>query len=114
MNTHDTRPSPAATAPTWQPAVDVLEDATGVTLYADLPGVAREQLALQVQGEQLAIEASAQLPAPLGAVRYLRRFMLGRTLDTAQLSAELSHGVLRVRIPRAAQALPRRIEVAAA
>ena len=97
---------------TWTPLVDVLEDSTGITLYADLPGVTHEHLAVQVHGEQLAIEASAQLPAPQGAVRFQRRFALAKSLDTANLSAELRQGVLRVRIPKAAQAVPRRVSVA--
>ncbi|MBQ1763109.1 MAG: Hsp20/alpha crystallin family protein, partial [Aquincola sp.] len=37
------------------PAVDVIEDATGITLYADLPGVAKEALELNVERDTLTI-----------------------------------------------------------
>jgi HSP20 family protein len=123
MNTtssaRETAPAAAAQA-AMLPPVDVVEDAAGITLYADLPGVGREQLHLRVDGDQLGIEAEMQLPvseglAPVHAEvtrrRFERTFTLSRELDPGQVSAELSHGVLRVRIPKAAHAQPRRVEV---
>jgi HSP20 family molecular chaperone IbpA len=95
-------------------------DATGITLYADLPGVAREQLQLHVDGDRLAIEAEMSLPDSAGGTpshtevsltRYRRAFTLSKELDAEQVSAELNQGVLRVRIPKAAQVQPRRITV---
>lgn len=102
------------------PPVDVIEDGTGITLYADLPGVPREQLSLRVDGDRLAIEAELHLPLPEGMTpthaevtlqRYRRTFTLSKELDADKVAAELSHGVLRVRIPKAAHAQPRRISV---
>ncbi len=103
-----------------QPAVDVLEDASGLTLLADLPGVPREQLQLRVDKDRLIIEAEMQLDLPEGLKAghvevsrqfYRRAFTLGKELDADQIAAELSNGVLRVRIPKAAHAQPRKIEV---
>lgn len=103
------------------PPVDVIEDAQGITLYADLPGVPRERLALRVDGDQLLIEGEMQLPEAAATLqpqhaevrlnRYRRRFTLSKELDAAQINAELAQGVLRVRIPKAAHLQPRRIEV---
>lgn len=109
------RPEPALLPP-----VDVVEDSTGITLYADLPGVPRERLQLKVEGDQLAIEGEAALPLIPGLEpthvevtlpRYRRTFTLSKELDADKVSAELSHGVLRVRIPKADHAQPRRIRV---
>jgi HSP20 family protein len=123
MNTPSTarEGSPAAAAQSAMlPPVDVVEDAAGITLYADLPGVGREQLHVRVDGDQLGIEAEMLLPvseglAPVHAEvtrrRFERTFTLSKELDPGQVSAELSHGVLRVRIPKAAHAQPRRVEV---
>lgn len=106
--------------PALLPPVDVVEDANGITLYADLPGVAKEQLHLRVDGDQLGIEADLTLPGaealtPLHAEvtrqRYRRTFTLSKELDAGQVSAELAQGVLRVRIPKAPHAQPRRVEV---
>ncbi|MFX1682336.1 Hsp20/alpha crystallin family protein [Mitsuaria sp. CC2] len=103
-----------------QPAVDVTEDAQGLTLFADLPGVPREQLQLRVEKDRLIIEAEMQLDLPDGLKAghvevsrqfYRRAFTLSKELDADQIGAELSNGVLRVRIPKAAHAQPRKIEI---
>lgn len=102
------------------PPVDVVEDAGGITLYADLPGASKDQLHLRVDGDQLAIDAEIALPTVEGLTPlhaevtrnvYQRTFTLSKELDANQVSAELAHGVLRVRIPKAAHAQPRRVDV---
>jgi HSP20 family molecular chaperone IbpA len=102
------------------PPVDVVEDPTGITLYADLPGVPKDKLDLRVEGDQLNIEAELALPVPQGMTpshaevsraRYRRAFTLSKELDPEKVSAELSQGVLRVRIPKAEHAQPRKISV---
>lgn len=102
------------------PPVDVVEDSGGITLWADLPGATREALHLRVDGDLLAIEADVTLAAPEGlevthtevsVPRYRRTFTLSKELDAAQITAEMTHGVLRVRIPKAAHAQPRKITV---
>jgi HSP20 family protein len=102
------------------PPVDVIEDSNGITLYADLPGVGREKLDLRVEADTLTIEAEADLAMPeglasqhteVGLARFRRVFTLSKELDTEQVSAELSQGVLTLRIPKARHAQPRRVEV---
>jgi HSP20 family molecular chaperone IbpA len=109
--------------PTLLPPVDVIEDSTGITLYADLPGVPRDKLNVRVEGDQLAIEADLVIALPQGMApshaevqhaRYRRAFTLSSELDPNKVSAELAHGVLRVRIPKAEHAQPRRIAVSVA
>jgi HSP20 family protein len=104
----------------WMPPVDIVEDAAGITLYADLPGVGKDQLHLRVEGEQLGIEAEALWPGSDGATPlrnewprqlYRRSFTLGKELDAEGITAELTHGALRVRIPKTAHAPSRRINV---
>lgn len=102
------------------PHVDVLEDESGITLLADLPGVAKDQLELKVDGDTLLIEGTvgtapqegldtryAELRLPL----YRRSFTLSRELDTTRIEANLKDGVLNLRIPKQAHAQPRRIPV---
>ena len=106
--------------PALLPPVEVVEDANGITLYADLPGVPKENLDVRVEGDTLTIAAEMALPAIEGlepthveidTPRYKRVFTLSNELDAAQVGAELAHGVLKLRIPKAAHAQPRRIEV---
>ena len=102
------------------PPVDVVEDASGITLYADLPGVGREQLDLQIEAHTLTIQAQSGLSTPpgltsshteVGLARFRRVFTLSKELDTEKISAELQQGVLTLRIPKTAHAQPRRIDV---
>jgi len=102
------------------PRVDVIEDAGGITLLADLPGVKKDALDVKVEGTSLTLEGRIALDTPPGldavfaevrASRYRRAFTLSGELDTAAIDAQLKDGVLRLRIPKVAQAQPRRIEV---
>ena len=104
------------------PPVDVIEDSGGITLYADLPGVSRDKLGLHVASDTLTIEAESDLSVPeglesnhteVGLGRFRRVFTLSKELDTAAISAELKQGVLKLRIPKAEHAQPRRIEIQA-
>ena len=123
-NQQVTRPNDAAAAareePALLPPVDVIEDSTGITLYADLPGVPKDRLSVRVEGETLQIDAELVLPVPEGMQashaevqrkRFRRAFTLSRELDPDKVSAEFSQGVLRLRIPKAEHAQPRRIAV---
>ena len=102
------------------PPVDVIEDAAGITLRADLPGVPRDKLTLQVEADTLTIEGEVAIPMPEGieptyaevsVPRFRRVFTLSKELDAGKVSAELRHGVLTLRIPKAEHAQPRRIEI---
>jgi HSP20 family protein len=104
------------------PAVDVFEDAAGITLLADLPGVPRDELELKVEGDSLLIEGAVRTPTPDGlqavyaevrVPRYRRSFTLSRELDTGRIEANLKDGLLTLRIPKQAHAQPRRIAVSA-
>lgn len=102
------------------PAVDVFEDASGITLLADMPGVPKEQLELKIEGDSLSIEGKVGTLTPEGleavyaevrVPRYRRSFTLSRELDAARVEASLKDGVLTLRIPKQAHAQPRRITV---
>jgi HSP20 family protein len=114
---------PETPQPHVVPPVDIFEDDHGITVLADLPGVAKEQLGVRVDGDSLIVEATAtstagpremeliyaeaQFPA------YRRQFTLSRELDPSRIDAALKDGVLRLRIPKSEDARPRRIEVRA-
>jgi HSP20 family molecular chaperone IbpA len=108
--------------PTVTPAVDIVEDSNGITLWADLPGVSRDRLDVKVHDTRLTIEAEAELPvqgaprvhhAELRAPRFARAFTVSDDFDTAKIDANLTNGVLRLTIPRREQARPRRVDVRA-
>ena len=108
--------SPAALTP----PVDVLEDSSGITLYADLPGVSKDKLQIQTESDTLTLEAELDVALPEGLQpthtevalgRFRRTFKLSKELDTSRVTAKLVQGVLTLRIPKAEHAQPRRIQV---
>ena len=115
----DTR-SDGEQQPALVPPVDVIEDAEGITLRADLPGVPKERLDVHIDGEVLSIEGEMGLEMPkemeathveVSLPRYRRVFTLSRELDPNRMSAELKNGVLTVRIHKAEHAKPRKIAI---
>ena len=102
------------------PPVDVVEDSSGITLYADLPGVPKDRLNLQVESDTLTIEGDVTLDLPegmdanhieVGLPRYRRIFTLSKELDTTKVGAEFANGVLKLRIPKAEHVLPRKVQI---
>ena len=102
------------------PPVDVFEDTEGITLYADLPGVPREKLNVRVEADTLTIEGEISLLSGQGMEaahaevllpRYRRAFAVGAELNLEKVGAEFRQGVLKLRIPKAEHAKPRKIEV---
>ena len=105
---------------TLLPPTDVIEDSEGITLYADLPGVPKDQIDLHVDGDTLTVEGPIALDVPdgmasthaeVGVSRYRRVFTLSRELDANRIGAEFNGGVLKLRIPKAEHAQPRRIAI---
>jgi HSP20 family protein len=119
---HDTTPA-TRDEDLLLPGVDVIEDAQGILLLADLPGVTKERLAVHVDGDVLTLEGEIALPRPegltaihteLNAPRFRRAFTLSRELDAERIEAQLNQGELRLRIPKKTHAQTRRVEIAIA
>ena len=106
--------------PSMTPRVDVLEDNTGITLLADMPGVSKDALDIRVESDSLTIEGTVHAATPqsmeasyveVRVPRYRRSFTLSRELDGGRIEASLKDGVLKLRIPKKEEAQPRRISV---
>lgn len=102
------------------PPVDIFEDEERVTLFADLPGVAKEDLNLQIDKDTLQIYGKAyKVAAEPGAYTYTefpakdfyRAFTIGEEIDRDKITASMSNGVLKLILPKAEQAKPRKIEI---
>lgn len=116
-------PKPSQPAPDTQvmlPPVNVTEDGGGITLVADMPGVPKDKLSLQIEADTLTIEGEVSVDTPPGLEathveinqpRYRRVFTLSKELDADKVSAEFKHGVLTLRIPKAEHAQPRKVEI---
>jgi len=103
----------------YVPEVDILEDADTITLLADLPGVSKDQLNIDVRDDTLTLTAGIE-PSPthlrpvyqeyeLGG--YRRRFSLGERVDQENISAKLDNGVLTLVLPKMERVKPRKVEI---
>jgi HSP20 family protein len=105
----------------WMPAVDIREDAQAYYLSADLPGVNREDIHVELEEGKLTLSAERQ-PAKTGEgteVRwqgrrygsFRRSFNLPRTVDADAISAEYKDGVLHVTLPKSEVPTARQVNI---
>ncbi len=104
----------------FKPPIDIYETDEGLVLLADLPGVSVDTLELQVQNNKLTLFGRVRLPVGEDAELrhgeyhegdYLRSFILSEEVDYDRIKATLNNGVLKVVLPKAQKAEPRRIQV---
>lgn len=110
-----------ATDTAW-PRTSVFEDEDGLTLVADVPGLREGDLELSLDKDVLSLSGERKLAVPEGhtvhrqerrGTRFQRQFTLPYKVAAEGLSAELKDGVLTVKLPKAAEAKPRKIAVKA-
>lgn len=103
-----------------RPPVDIFETEDGITLHADMPGVSKDRLNLQIEGNTLILEGSLEIDMPekmealhadVRSTLYRCSFVLSPELEADRIEANLKDGVLAVRIPKRAELRPRRIDV---
>jgi HSP20 family protein len=102
------------------PLVNVFNDGEDFVLVAELPGVKKEDLDIQVRGDTLRIQGKKAIAYDDGASVHRRERAAGqfdRTLtlpaevDAAKVAAEYRDGVLTLRLPRAESAKPRTVTI---
>jgi HSP20 family molecular chaperone IbpA len=102
------------------PLVDIHEGSEGLVLEADLPGVREAEITVELQDNILTLAApvAPALDQPGRALHvefsdgvYTRSFILSDDVDRERITASWTDGVLRLVLPRAERARPRRIEV---
>lgn len=106
----------------WSPVVDVREDAKEIVLEAELPGIKPSEVEVTAENGVLTIRGDKQSTSTEGAEgryhviersygSFTRSFQLPSGVDERRIEADFADGLLSVRIPKAAIAQPRRIEI---
>ncbi len=103
----------------YQPQVDIYSTDEEITLVADVPGVQREGLDIDLRDGVLTLVGKVpEVSEELRLVQreyeiggYMRRFNIHEDIDSEAIEARLSDGVLTVSLPLAEAARPRKIEV---
>ncbi len=100
------------------PPVDIYEEADKLVVLADLPGVKKDTLSVQVEQGILTIEGKGNRDTPGHILRreftlvpFFRQFRITEAIDTGKIRAGIQNGVLRLDLPKAEEAKPRRIPV---
>ena len=104
--------------PTVAPMVDILENENEILLFADMPGVDKKDISINIDNGRLAISGVREVK-PVGAVtweefsdvEYRRTFSVPQSIDVAGVNAELKEGVLLLHMPKSESAKPRQIEI---
>jgi HSP20 family protein len=120
-NGHEIQPRPAASVHrrAVEPLVDVLENADNFLIVADVAGASAETIDVRVENDTLTLQAKRPAPhndAPAVAreyeeVDFARSFRIPAGIDAANIAAEVKNGTLVVRLPKAAAAKTRKVEV---
>jgi HSP20 family protein len=102
------------------PGVDIFETPEALTLVVDMPGVPGDKVTLDIKDNHLTISGEITPPQAPGEKLLLqeyytgdfhREFHLGAIIDQAKIEASMKDGVLRLLLPKAEKAKPRKIEV---
>jgi len=105
--------------PGFVPAVDIYESESALTVVADMPGVSADSLDIDLDNDQLTIRGTAATQESEGSVLlqeysvgdYYRQFTLSDAIDRSKIEATMKDGVLKVVLPKAEAARPRKITV---
>ena len=109
----------------WQPAADLVSDEGGYTIRFDVPGVSKDAIDINVDDRVLTVsgertdtmendEKKNVYRRETFYGRFSRAFRLPEDADVENVKASYVDGVLEVRVPKSAQAQPRRIEIGTA
>ena len=104
----------------YVPAVDIFETAEAVNVLAEMPGVSKEGVEIELENETLVIRGVVVPEEHRGETvllrefepgHYLRKFTVSEAIDQEKIQTKMADGVLTVVLPKVAPAKPRRIEV---
>ena len=109
------------TTGTWLPAVDIRETSETFELYADLPGLSKQDVELTFENGQLTLSGERKFQGngkDQGYYRiersygkFTRSFQLPDNIDSGKIKATFRDGVLTVTLPKAAEAQPRKVAI---
>ena len=104
----------------FTPDVDIFENDKQITLLADMPGVAADDINIDLNDNVLSIsgevkpfqdEGESNVLVEFEIGRYSRQFTLSDVIDQGKIEAKHDDGVLRLTLPKAEKAVPRQIAV---
>jgi HSP20 family protein len=115
------RPDEGITASTWSPAVDIYETPETIIMKADLPGLSREDIEIQIRENTLTLRGERRFAKDVQQENYLRieraygtfqrNFTLPTTVQQNKIRAVFRDGVLELSLPKAEEAQAKKIAI---
>lgn len=109
------------TLETVLPPVDIYESEEEILLFADMPGVLKEDVKVNIDNGTLSLSGVRKLQyrgaarwEEFGDVEFRRNFSVPQTINVEKVYAELKDGVLKLHLPKSEAAKPRLIQINAA
>ncbi|WP_320044058.1 Hsp20/alpha crystallin family protein [uncultured Desulfobacter sp.] len=106
---------------TATPSVDIYENENEILLFADMPGVHKDDVTVNIENGKLSISGVRRLDRQgvsnweeFMDVEYVRSFSIPQTISVENVEAKLKDGVLTLHLPKSEAAKPRQIEIKAA
>ena len=106
---------------TATPSVDIYENENEILLFADMPGVHKDDITVNIENGKLAISGVRRLDhqgvsnwEEFVDVEYVRSFSIPQTINVEDVEATLKDGVLTLHLPKSEAAKPRLIVIKAA
>lgn len=110
---------PAPAPQGWVPAADLCETADAYVVTAELPGVSRQQVRVEVHDNHLVLQGRRDARVACeqyhqverGHGEFSRTFRLPSDIDAERIAADLKDGVLTVIVPKLSGTAPRRVTI---
>lgn len=110
----------SARIPVVAPMVDIFENNDEILLYADMPGVMKQDVCVDIDNGKLTLSGIRKIEGQgvanweeYGEVEFQRTFAVPQSIDVSKVVATLRDGVLQLTLPKSEAAKPRQIEVSA-
>lgn len=104
----------------YKPKIDIIENEKNISIWADMPGVEKKDVDIELEGQELTLKASfnpevidkyTPCHSEYRSANYERKFTLGNEIDQSKIKASLKDGVLRLILTKAKEAQPKKIKI---
>jgi HSP20 family protein len=111
----------AAATTTWSPAVDIFETESEIMVKAELPGIERKDIALNLDNNVLTLKGERKFEKETRQENYhriersygvfSRAFSIPAIVDEEKIRADYKDGILTIALPKKEQVKPKQIKI---
>ncbi len=105
----------------WRPLVDIIDSESAIVIFAEIPGVDKEGVSIEVKENVLSISGERTVDSSVGNGSYMRServfgkfarsFALPAMIATDNITASFKDGVLKITIPKPELEQPRKVSI---